>query len=124
MQSKAEAFVAEATEVISVVRIGISLVEHIYKVFAHIFQDSGLSDADILGQKERELEAELLAEYRVITGALDRLAQSNEQLQLTIYNLQRNLPQLIRSVSPPPPSKKRLFLSSRKNAKKKERKKL
>ncbi len=41
---------AEATEVIAVVRIGVSLVEYIYKVFSHIFNDSGLSEADLLGQ--------------------------------------------------------------------------
>ncbi len=41
---------AEATEVIAVVRIGVSLVEYIYKVFAHIFRDSGLDDADITGE--------------------------------------------------------------------------
>jgi len=43
--------VAEATEIIAVVRIGVSLVEHIYKVFAHIFEDSGLSEADLLGNQ-------------------------------------------------------------------------
>ena len=36
--------VAEVTEVISVVRIGVSLVEYIYKVFSSIMvTDSGLS---------------------------------------------------------------------------------
>ena len=32
---------AEATEIISVVRIGVSLVEYIYKVFSSILKDSG-----------------------------------------------------------------------------------
>ncbi len=41
----------EATEVIAVIRIGVSLVEHIYKVFSHIFKDSGLSEADLLGKQ-------------------------------------------------------------------------
>jgi hypothetical protein len=44
-----DGFVAEATEVISVVRIGVSLVEYIYKVFSNIFHDSGASDIDISG---------------------------------------------------------------------------
>jgi hypothetical protein len=119
---QADAFVAEATEIIAVVRIGISLVEHIYDVFSHIFEDSGLSESDLLGKlslkhnpcmsmkpsntmnnvptttgsKRRELEGELLYEYRTISLALDRMAQSNEQVQATISNLQRNLPSVIR----------------------------
>ena len=40
----AEAFVAEATEIIAVVRIGVNLVEHIYKVFSKIARDSGAAD--------------------------------------------------------------------------------
>ena len=47
--SGAEAFVAEATEIISVVRIGVSLVEYIYKTFSHIFEDSGASKVDWTG---------------------------------------------------------------------------
>ena len=41
---------AEATEIISVVRIGVSLVEYIYKVFAPIFDDMGVSDVDWTGE--------------------------------------------------------------------------
>lgn len=44
-----DAFVAEATEIIAVVRIGVSLVEYTYKVFRDIFEDSGLSDTDLTG---------------------------------------------------------------------------
>ena len=40
----AEAFVAEATEIIGVVRIGVNLVEYIYKVFSKIARDSGAAD--------------------------------------------------------------------------------
>lgn len=47
----ADAFVAEATEIIGVVRLGVSLVEYIYKVFSHVFEDSGLSDADLTGKR-------------------------------------------------------------------------
>ena len=55
-----EAFVAEATEIIGVVRLGVSLVQYTYKVFSTIFEDSGISDSDLLGSKGREMEQELL----------------------------------------------------------------
>ncbi len=48
------------------------------------------------GAKGRAMEAELLAEYQVITTALDRLGQSNQQVQATMQNLERNLPLIIR----------------------------
>ena len=37
-------FVTEATEIISVVRIGVSLVQYIYDVFSEIARDSGAAD--------------------------------------------------------------------------------
>ena len=37
-------FVVEATEIISVVRIGVSLVQYIYEVFSEIARDSGAAD--------------------------------------------------------------------------------
>jgi hypothetical protein len=40
----AEPLIAEAVEVISVVRIGISLVDYTYKVFSNIFEDSDISE--------------------------------------------------------------------------------
>ena len=43
----ADAFVAEATEIIGVVRLGVSLVEYIYKVFAPIIEKS---DVDLTGK--------------------------------------------------------------------------
>ena len=93
-----EAFVAEATEIIGVVRLGVSLVQYTYKVFSTIFEDSGISDSDLLGAEGRNVEKELLMEYKVITTALDRLGQSNEQVEVTIRQLRRNLPSIIRSV--------------------------
>ena len=47
-----DAFVTEATEVIAVVKIGVSLVEYIYKVFSNIFEDSGISDSDLVGENK------------------------------------------------------------------------
>ena len=41
---ESEAILAEETEIISVVRIGVSLVEYIYKVFSKIARDSGAAD--------------------------------------------------------------------------------
>ena len=73
-----EAFVAEATEVIGVVRLGVSLVEYIYKVFDNIFEDSELSDVDITGQRGRELDREVLRQYEVISRALERMEQDSE----------------------------------------------
>ena len=46
----ADAFVAEATEIIGVVKIGVSLVDYIYKVFSKIFRESGLEEADWTGK--------------------------------------------------------------------------
>lgn len=106
----ADAFVAEATEVIGVIKIGVSLVDYIYKVFSHIFEDSGVSDSDLLGKfdnmrvvctwpneivsgaKGREMQKELLTEYKVISAALDRFGKSNYEVQSTLLHMQRSLP--------------------------------
>jgi hypothetical protein len=47
MSGKVSSFAAgieDVTEIISVVRIGVSLVEYIYKVFSSILKDSGGSE--------------------------------------------------------------------------------
>ena len=92
-----EAFVAEATEVIGVVRLGVQLVEYIYKVFDNIFQDSEISDQlDITGQRGRELDREVLRQYEVVSRALERMGQSNEEVKATMLHLRQNFPAIIR----------------------------
>ena len=91
-----EAFVAEATEIIGVVRLGVSLVEYIYKVFDNIFEDSELSDADITGQRGRELDREVLRQYEVISRALERMEQDSEEVKATMLHLRQNFPAVIR----------------------------
>ena len=91
-----EAFVAEATEVIGVVRLGVSLVEYIYKVFDNIFEDSELSDVDITGQRGRELDREVLRQYEVISRALERMEQDSEEVKATMLHLRQNFPAVIR----------------------------
>ena len=92
-----EAFVAEATEVIGVVRLGVQLVEYIYKVFDNIFQDSEISDQlDITGQRGRELDREVLRQYEVVSRALERMGQSNEEVKATMPPPRQNFPAIIR----------------------------
>ena len=91
-----EAFVAEATEVIGVVRLGVTLVEYIYKVFDNIFQDSEISDVDVTGQRGRELDREVLRQYEVVSRALERMGQSNEEVKATMLHLRKNFPSVIR----------------------------
>ena len=91
--SKADAFVAEATEIISVVRIGVSLVEYIYKVFSHIWKDSGAADA---AQRSQETSKKLLEEYQVLNRALDRLDAGHQSVQAAVSQMHRDLPLTIR----------------------------
>ena len=94
-----EAFVAEATEVIGVVRLGVQLVEYIYKVFDNIFEDSEISDGldlDLTGQRGRELDREVLRQYEVVSRALERMGQSNEEVKATMLHLRQNFPAIIR----------------------------
>ena len=95
-----EAFVAEATEVIGVVRLGVQLVEYIYKVFDNIFEDSeisgGLDGLDLTGQRGRELDREVLRQYEVVSRALERMGQSNEEVKATMLHLRQNFPAIIR----------------------------
>ena len=93
-----EAFVAEATEVIGVVRLGVQLVEYIYKVFDNIFEDSEISglDLDLTGQRGRELDREVLRQYEVVSRALERMGQSNEEVKATMLHLRQNFPAIIR----------------------------
>ena len=93
-----EAFVAEATEVIGVVRLGVQLVEYIYKVFDNIFQDSEISDSDLdlTGQRGRQLDREVLRQYEVVSRALERMGQSNEEVKATMLHLRQNFPAIIR----------------------------
>ena len=48
------------------------------------------------GSEGRELDKELLSQYNVLTLALDRLGQSYETVELTLIQLRRNLPIVIR----------------------------
>ena len=93
-----EAFVAEATEAIGVVRLGVQLVEYIYKVFDNIFEDSEISDLDVdlTGQRGRELDREVLRQYEVVSRALERMGQSNEEVKATMLHLRQNFPAIIR----------------------------
>ena len=91
-----EAFVAEATEVIGVVRLGVSLVQYIYNVFDNIFEDSEISDLDVTGQRGRELDREVLRQYEVVSRALERMGQSNEEVKATMLHLRQNFPAIIR----------------------------
>ncbi|XP_059084384.1 uncharacterized protein LOC131881513 isoform X2 [Tigriopus californicus] len=91
-----EAIAAEVTEIIGVVRLGVSVVEYMYNVFAQIAKDPNVQDIDILGKGKRDLDKELLDEYYLISIALDRLAESNIGVETTIRQLQHNLPQIIR----------------------------
>eukprot|EP00095_Tigriopus_kingsejongensis_P006035 maker-scaffold889_size84747-snap-gene-0.24 protein:Tk06035 transcript:maker-scaffold889_size84747-snap-gene-0.24-mRNA-1 annotation:"hypothetical protein L798_01615" len=91
-----EEVVAEITEIIGVVRLGISVVDYMHKVFSKVFQDTGVSKIDFIGKDSREMDKELLDQYYLISIALDRLAQSNEAVEITIKQLRDNMPQLIR----------------------------
>ena len=92
----AEAFVAEATEVISVIRIGVSLVDYIYKTFKPIIADSDIDARDITDK--RRVNREILKEYQVISTALDRMSQSNEQVRSTMIKLKESIPSIVRQV--------------------------
>lgn len=50
LAQESEAFAAEVTEIIGVVRLGVSVVEYMYKVFAQIAQDPAVQDLDVLGR--------------------------------------------------------------------------
>ncbi len=91
---QAEAFVAEAAEIIGVVRIGVSLVDYIYKVFKPIISDSDISARDIT--EKRKIDREILREYKVISSALDRMSQNNEQVRATMLKLKDTIPTIVR----------------------------
>lgn len=88
--------VAEATEIIGVVRIGVSLVEYIYKVFANILRDSGAADEVIELSKDEKVEKRLLTEYRVISDSLDRLGHGYEMVEDSIRKMHQEFPLIIR----------------------------
>lgn len=87
---------AEATEIIGVVRIGVSLVEYIYKVFANILRDSGAADEVIELSKDEKVEKRLLTEYRVISDSLDRLGHGYEMVEDSIRKMHQEFPLIIR----------------------------
>jgi len=90
------AAVAEAAEIIGVVRLGVSLVEYIYKVFSKISRDSGATDQVIDFRQDRKVEKRLLTEYRVISSALDRLGQGYELVEDSIRKMNEEFPLIIR----------------------------
>lgn len=91
-----ETAVAEATEIIGVVRLGVSLVEYMYKVFAHVFRDSGASNKVTRVGQDGDIERRLLAEYRVISDALDRLGHGYETVEASIHAMQLEFSTTIR----------------------------
>ena len=86
---------AEATEVLGVIRLGVSLVQYIHKVFSEICEkeDCGL---DMLGVEGKSLDKELLTEYRVISAKMDTLEAGMASVQSSVYTLHRNLPETIK----------------------------
>ena len=87
-----DAFVAEATEIISVVKIGVSLVEYIYKVFSNIARDSGAATAISTQIQSKKL----LQEYAVVNGALDRLDIGLQSIDAAIGQMNHDMPTAIR----------------------------
>ena len=87
---------AEATEVLGVIRLGVSLVQYIHQVFSVICKkdDCGV---DVFNEEGKmSLDKELLTEYRVISAKMDSLEASLASVQSSVYNLHRNLPETIK----------------------------
>ena len=80
---------------IGVIRLGVSLVQYIHKVFSDICQkdDCGM---DGLGVGGVGLDKELLTEYRKISAKMDSVEASIASVQSSVYTLHKSLPETIR----------------------------
>lgn len=92
----ADAVLAEAAEVFSVVKIGVSLVEYTYRVFSELFKDSGAADAISELSSRKDMDKKLMQEYIMVNRALDRLSVGFESIEAALVTIQRDLPSIIR----------------------------
>merc|ERR1712013_750934 len=96
VQGESEAL-AEVTEVLGVIRLGVSLVQYIHQVFSDICQ-KGQCDAGGhgMGLGGDNLDKELLTQYRKISARMDTVEASIASVQSSVYTLHRSLPETIR----------------------------
>ena len=85
------------TEVLGVIRLGVSLVQYIHQVFSDICQ-KGQCDAGGhgMGLGGDNLDKELLTQYRKISARMDTVEASIASVQSSVYTLHRSLPETIR----------------------------
>jgi hypothetical protein len=72
------------------------LLKLVFLVFAMVLRDSGAADGVIDYNKNKEVEQRLLAEYRVISDALDRLGHGYESVENSIRQMEEEFPNIIR----------------------------
>ena len=65
-------------------------------MFSNILRDSGAADKVIDVSKDQKAEKRLLAEYRVISNALDRLGHGYEAVEYSIRRMNEEFPLMIR----------------------------
>ena len=67
-----------------------------FSVFSNILRDSGAADGIGDLSQDKAVEKRLLAEYRVISAALDRLGHGYENVEAAIRDMQSEFPTIIR----------------------------
>ena len=72
--------------------------KYFLSVFANILRDSGAADEVINVNRDKDVQKRLLAEYRVISDALDRLGHGYEAVEDSIRRMHQEFPSIIRCI--------------------------
>ena len=84
------------TEVLGVIRLGVSLVQYIHKVYSDICQQDDCEMDGVGVNGKLFLDKELLTEYRKISAKMDSVEASIASVQSSVYTLHKSLPETIR----------------------------